>query len=94
MNFQTFKLDLEKPEEPKIKLPTSAESSKSKRVPENFCFIDYAKVFDSVNYNKLWKIPKEMGIPDPLICLLRILYAGQEATGRTGTDWFQIGKRV
>ena len=62
-----------------------------------FCFIDYAKAFDCVDHNKLWKILKEMGIPDPLICLLRNLYAGQEATVRTGhgtTDWFQIGKGV
>ena len=62
-----------------------------------FCFIDYAKAFDCVDHNKLWKILKEMGIPDYLICLLRNLYAGQEATVRTGhgtTDWFQIGKRV
>ena len=61
-----------------------------------FCFIDYAKAFDCVDHNKLWKILKEMGIPDHLICLLRNLYAGQEATVRTGhgTDWFQIGKGV
>ena len=62
-----------------------------------FCFIDYAKAFDCVDHNKLWKILKEMGISDPLICLLRNLYAGQEATVRTGhgtTDWFQIGKGV
>ena len=62
-----------------------------------FCFIDYAKAFDCVDHNKLWKILKEMGIPDHLTCLLRNLYAGQEATVRTGhgtTDWFQIGKRV
>ena len=62
-----------------------------------FCFIDYAKAFDSVDHNKLWKILKEMGITDHLTCLLRHLYAGQEATVRTGhgtTDWFQIGKRV
>ena len=62
-----------------------------------FCFIDYAKVFDCVDHNKLWKILKEIGIPDPLTCLLRNLYAGQEATVRTecGTiDWFQIGKGV
>ena len=63
-----------------------------------FCFIDYAKAFDYVDHNKLWKIPKEMGIPDHLTCLLRNLYAGQEATVRTGhgtTDvWFQIGKGV
>ena len=62
-----------------------------------FCFIDYAKAFDCVDHNKLWKILREMGIPDHLTCLLRNLYAGQEATVRTGhgtTDWFQIGKGV
>ena len=62
-----------------------------------FCFIDYAKAFDCVNHNKLWKILKQMGILDHLTCLLRNLYAGQEATVRTGhgtTDWFQIGKGV
>ena len=62
-----------------------------------FCFIDYAKAFDCVDHNKLWKILNEMGIPDHLTCLLRNLYAGQEATVRTGhgtTDWFQIGKGV
>ena len=62
-----------------------------------FCFIDYAKAFDCVDYNKLWKILKEMGIPDYLICFLRNLYAGQEATVRIGhgtTHWFQIGKGV
>ena len=62
-----------------------------------FCFIDYAKAFDWVDHNKLWKILKEMGIPDHLTCLLRNLHAGQEATVRTGhgtTDWFQIGKGV
>ena len=62
-----------------------------------FCFIDYAKAFDCVDHNKLWRILKEMGIPDHLTCLLRNLYAGQEATVRTGhgkTDWFQIGKGV
>ena len=62
-----------------------------------FCFIDYAKAFDYVDHDKLWKILKEMGIPDNLTSLLRNLYAGQEATVRTGngtTDWFQIGKRV
>ena len=62
-----------------------------------FCFIEYAKAFDCVDHNKLWKILQEMGIPDPLTCLLRNLYAGQEATVRTGhgtTDWFQIGKGV
>ena len=62
-----------------------------------FCFIDYVKAFDCVDQNKLWKILQEMRIPDHLICLLRNLYAGHEATVRTGhgtTDWFQIGKRV
>ena len=62
-----------------------------------YCFIDYAKAFDCVDHNKLWKILKEMGIPDCLTCLLRNLYAGQEATVRTGhgtTDWFQIGKGI
>ena len=62
-----------------------------------FCFIDYAKAFDCVDHNKLWKILKEMRIPDHLTCLLRNLYADQEATVRTGhrtTDWFQIGKGV
>ena len=62
-----------------------------------FCFIDYAKAFDCVDHNKLWKILKEMGLPERLTCLLRNLYAGQEATVRTGhgtTDWFQIGKGV
>ena len=62
-----------------------------------FCFIDYAKAFDCVGHNKLWKILKAVGIPDHLTCLLRNLYAGKEATVRTGhetTDWFQIGKAV
>ena len=94
-----FKLALEKAEEPEIKLPTSAGSWKkqeSSRRDIYFCFIDYAKTFDCVDHNKLWKIRKEMGIPDHLTCLLRNLYAGQEATVRTGhgTDWFQIGKGV
>ena len=70
---------------------------KAREFPKNiyFCFIDYAKAFDCVDHNKLWKILQEMGIPDHLTCLLRNLYAGQEATVRTGhgtTDWFQIGK--
>ena len=80
MNFQMFKLVLEKAEEPKIKLPTSVGSSKNERVPEKhlFLLIDYAKVFDCVDHNKLWKILQEMGIPDHPTCLLRNLYAGQE----------------
>ena len=85
MNFQMFKLVLEKAEEPEIKLPTSAES-KAREFQKNiyFCFNDYAKAFDCVDHNKLWKILKEMGIPDHLTCLLRNLYAGQEETVRTG----------
>ena len=99
MNFQMFKLVIEKAEEPEIKLPTSVESSKKQESSRKtyFCFIDYAKAFDCVDHNKLWKILKEMGIPDHLTCLLRNLDAGQEATVRTGhatTDWFQIGKGV
>ena len=100
MNFQLFKLVLEKAEEPEIKLPASPGSLKkeeSSRKNIYFCFIDYAKAFDCVDHNKLWKILKEMGIPNHLTCLLRNLYAGQEATVRTGhgtTDWFQIGKGV
>ena len=70
---------------------------KAREFQKNICFIDYAKAFDCVCHNKLWKILKEMGIPDHLICLLRNLCAGQEATVRTGhvtTDWFQIEKGV
>ena len=93
-----LKLDLEKAQEPEIKLRTSVRSHK-KKIPQNiyFCFTDYTKAFGYVDYDKLWKILKEMGIPDPLTCLLRNLYAGQEATVRIGhrtTDWFQIGKGV
>ena len=98
MNFQMFKLDLEKAEEPEIKLPASVGSSKTQEFQKNiyFCFIDYAKAFDCEDHRN-WKILKEMGIPDHLTCLLRNLYAGQETTLRTGhgtTDWFQIGKGV
>ena len=69
-------------------LPTSAGSSKKKEFQKNiyFCFIDYAKAFDCVDHNKLWKILQELGIPDHLTCLLRNLYAGQEATVRTRHD--------
>ena len=97
MNFQMFKLDLEKAEESEIKLSTSIGSSKKQESSRKTCFIDYAKAFDCVDHNKLWKILKEMGISEHLTCLLRNLYAGQEATVRTGhgtTDWFQIGKGV
>ena len=81
-----FKLDLEKAEEPEIKLPASIGSSKKAREFQKniFCFFDYVKDFDCVNHHKLWKILKEMGIPDHLICLLRNMYASQEATVRTG----------
>ena len=95
-----FKLDFKKAEEPEIKLPTSAGSSKKAREFQKniyFCFIDYGKAFNCVDHNKLWKILKEMEIPDHLTCLLRNLYAGQEGTVRTGhrtTDWFQIRKGV
>ena len=98
-NFQIFKLDLAKAEEPEIKLPTSAGSSIKQESSRKscFCFIDYAKSFHCVNHNKLWKIFQKMGIPDHLTCLLRNLYACQKATVRTGhgtTDWFQNGKGV
>ena len=97
VSIQMFKLVLEKAEEPEIKLPTSAGSSKKQEFQKNvyFCFIDYAKTFDCVDHNKLWKILKEMEIPDHLTCLLRNLYTSQEATVRTGhgtTDWFQLRK--
>ena len=98
MNFQMFKLVLEKAEEPEIKLATSTGSWKKEEISRKniyFCFIDYAIAFDSVDHNKLWKILKEMGIPDHLICLLRNLYASQEATFRTRhetMDWLQIRK--
>ena len=97
MNFQIFKLDLEKAEEPEIKLPTSVGSLKKQEFQKNiyFCFIDYAKAFDCVDQNKLWKILKQMEILDHLTCLLRNLYAGQEAMVRIGhqrKDWFNIGK--
>ena len=97
-----FKLDLEKAEEPEIKLPTSAGSSKKQgdsRKTSNiyFCFIDYTKAFYCVDHKKLWKVLKKMGIPDHFTCLLQNLNAGQEATVRTGhrtMDWFQIGNGV
>ena len=95
-----FKLDFKKAEEPEIKLPTSVGSSKKAREFQKniyFCFIDYAKAFDCVDHNKLWKILQEMGIPHHLTCLLRNLHARQEATVRTGhetTDWCQIRKGV
>ena len=92
-----FKLDLEKAEEPEIKLPTSIGSLKKQENSRKTPTTSLTKAFDFVHHNKLWKILKEMGIPDHLTCLQRNLYAGQEATVRTehGTmDWFQIGKGV
>ena len=99
MNFQMFTQVLEKADKPEVKLPKSAGSLKKQEFQKNiyFCFIDYAKAFDRLDNNKLWKILKEMGIQDHLTYLLRNLYIGQEATVRTGhgtTDWFQIGKGV
>ena len=82
-----FKLDLEKAEEPEFRLPTSSGSLKkqqSSRKSIYFCFIDYTKGFHCVDQNRLWEILKQMGIPDHLTCLPRNLYAGQEATVRTG----------
>ena len=88
-----YKLVLEKAEEPEIKLPTSVGSSQKQEFEKNihFCFIDYVKALNYVCHNKLWKILKEVEIPDHLTCVLINLYAGQEATVRTGhekTDWF------
>ena len=99
MNFQMFKLVLEKAEEPEIKLATPAGSQKrqeSSRKTSISALLTISKAL-AVWITIKWKILKEMGIPDHLTCLLRNLYAGQEATVRTGhgtTDWFQIGKRV
>ena len=86
VNFQIFKLVLEKAKEPEINFPTSAGSLKKQESSRKtyFCFTDYAKAFDCVDHNKLWNILKEMGIADHLTCLLRNLYACQETTVRTG----------
>ena len=94
-----YRLDLEKAEATDQIANTCRTIEKAREFQKNicFCFIDYAKVFDCVNHNKLWKILKEMGIPDHLTCLLWNLYAGQEATVRTRhetMDCFQIGKGV
>ena len=100
MNFQIFKLVLENAKEPEIKLPTSAGSWKkqesSRKTSISALLTDYAKAFDCVDHNKLWKILRD-GIPDHLTCLLRNVYARKEATVRTRhgtTDWYQIGKGV
>ena len=99
--LQMFKLVLEKAEEPERDQIANIRwiTEKAREFQKNiyFCFIDYAKAFDYVDHNKLSKILKKMGIPDLLTCLLRNLYAGQEATVRTrhgSTDWFQVGKGV
>ena len=95
-----FKLDLEKPEEPRDQIASIhwiIEKAREFQKNIHFCFINYAKAFDYVDHNKLWKILQEMWIPDHLTCLLRNLYAGQEATVRARhetMDWFQIGKGV
>ena len=94
-----LKLYLEKAEEPDQSANIYWITEKASEFQKNiyFCFIDYAKAFDCVDHNKLWKILQVMGIPDHLTCLLRNLYAGQEARVRNGhgsTDWSQIGKGV
>ena len=94
-----FKLVLEKAEEPDQIANTHWIIKKARKFQKNiyFCFINYAKAFDCVDHKKLWKILKEMGVPDHLTCLLRNLYAGQKPTVRTThgiMDWFQVGKQV
>ena len=87
MNFQMFKLDLEKAEERRVQIANICwiiKKARAFQINIYFCFIEYTKSFDCLDYNKLWKILQEMGIPDHLTCLLRNLYAGQEATVRTG----------
>ena len=95
MNFQMFKLVLEKADKPEIKLPVFAGSSKKQESSRNTSISALLTMPKPLTVNKLWKILQEMGILDHLTCLLRNLYADQEATVRTGhgaTDWFQIGK--
>ena len=99
VNFQMFKLYLEKSEVPEIKLSTSVGSSKKQEFQKNiyFSFINYAKAFDCIDHNRLGEILQEMGVQGHLTCLLRNVYAGQEATVRTEhgtTDWFQISEGV
>ena len=100
VNFQMFKLDLDKSRGTRDQIPNIhwiIEKGREFQKIIYFCFIDYAKAFDCVDHNKLWKILKKMGTQDHLTCLLRNMYSGQEATVRTGhgtTDWFQIGKGV
>ena len=98
--FHMYKLGFKEAEEPEIELPTfvgSWREQRSSRKNIYFCFVDYAKAFDSVDHNKLWKILKGMGVPDHLTCFLRNLYVDQEAAVRTRhgtTDWFQTWKGV
>ena len=99
MNFQMFKLDLEKAVEPDLiaNIHWIIEKARDSQKNIYFDFIDHAKAFDCMDHNKLWKIFQEMGIPDHLTCLQIHLFAGKEATIRTEhgiTDWFQIGKGV
>ena len=97
MNFQTFKLKGRGTRDHIANICWIIEKAREFHKNMYFCFIDYAKAFDCVDDYKLWKILKEIRIPDHLICVLRNLYAGQEATVRTGnrtTNWFQIGKGV
>jgi len=97
MNFQMFKLELEKAKEPEINICWIIKKAREFQKNIYFCLIDYTKAFDCVDNNKRWKIPKEMRIPNHLTCLLRNLYVGQEATVRTRhgtTEWFQIGEGV
>ena len=96
-NFQMYRLDLEKAEEPEIILQTFTGSERKQGNSRKTCFTDYTKVFDCVDHSKLWKILKEMGIPDHFTRLLRNVYTGQKAIVRTRhgtTDWFQTGKGV
>ena len=97
-NFQCTSWVLKRQRNQRSNCQHPLDHGKSKRVPEKHLFLlDYAKAFDCVDQNKLWKILKEMGIPDHLACLLRNLYAGQEATVRTGhgtTDWLKIRKKI
>ena len=97
MNFQMFKLELEKAKEPEINICWITKKAREFQKNIYFCLIGYTKPFDCVDNNKRWKIPKEMRIPNHLTCLLRNLYVGQEATVRTRhgtTEWFQIGEGV
>ena len=99
MNFQMFKLELKRQSNQRSNFQHPWIIKKAREFQKNiyFCFSDYAKAFDCMDHDKMWQILTEMGMPDQLTCLLKNLYAGQEATVRTGhetTEWFQIEKRV